>query len=203
VRWRPRRSAAPGLLDRDRYPGLVAPRLYTIGHSTRALEELLGLLAEHGVEVLVDVRRYPGSRRNPHFGQAALAPALERAGVRYLHEPDLGGRRSAQPGSPNDAWTNAAFRGYADHARTPAFRVALERVLALAAERPTAVMCAEAHPSRCHRRLIADNAHARGLEVVHVLAPGRSEVHALHPSARIERDGRLAYPASGGMFAEG
>jgi uncharacterized protein (DUF488 family) len=174
----------------------------TIGHSTRTAEELLDLLGEHGVALLVDVRRFPGSRRHPQFGRDALEAALAGRGIAYRHEPDLGGRRAALPDSPNNAWRVEAFRGYADHMATPAFERALERLIALGsalgAERSVAILCAEAVPWRCHRRLIADALTARGVEVRHILAPGRSEPHALHPDARVLPGGRLVYPAPGG-----
>jgi uncharacterized protein (DUF488 family) len=168
--------------------------LFTIGHSTRRFEELLALLREHAVQRLVDVRRYPGSRRSPQFGRESLRAALEAAGIAYRHEPDLGGRRAGGRHSPNTAWRDPSFRAYADYTATPPFRDALSRVLAEAQERPTAVMCAEAHPSRCHRRLIADAAVARGVPVRHILGPGSSEPHVLHPAARVSPDGTLTWP---------
>jgi uncharacterized protein (DUF488 family) len=155
---------------------------------------LVALLAEAGVELLVDVRRFPGSRRHPHFAREPLARALAEAGIAYRHEPDLGGRRAPRPDSPNGAWRVAAFRGYADHMATAEFAAALDRLAALAATRPTAILCAEALPQRCHRRLIADALAARGHEVVHLLAPGRRERHLLHPAAVVD-GGRLTYPA--------
>jgi uncharacterized protein (DUF488 family) len=167
-------------------------RLYTVGHSTRTSEELLALLGGAGVRRLVDVRRQPGSRRHPRFAQAALRQALARADIAYVHEPDLGGRRDPRAGSPNTAWRHAAFRGYADHMATPAFAAALGRVIAGASE-PQALMCAEAVPWRCHRQLVADALVARGLEVEHILAPGRTSVHVLRPEARVTRDGFLVY----------
>jgi len=170
--------------------------VFTLGHSTRSAEELIALLQEAGVELLVDVRRFPGSRRHPQFGREALAAALAAAGIEYRHAPDLGGRRSPRPDSPNTAWRVAAFRGYADYMDSPEFQAALSRLAAAAAERPTAILCAEAVPWRCHRRLIADALVARGVPVVHLLAPGRREPHALHPDARPLPGGRLVYPAA-------
>jgi len=170
--------------------------VFTLGHSTRSAEELIALLQEAGVELLVDVRRFPGSRRHPQFGREALSAALAAAGIEYRHAPDLGGRRSPRPGSPNTAWRVAAFRGYADYMDSPEFQAALSRLAAAAAERPTAILCAEAVPWRCHRRLIADALVARGVPVVHLLAPGRREPHALHPDARALPGGRLVYPAA-------
>jgi uncharacterized protein (DUF488 family) len=141
---------------------------------------------------LVDVRRYPASRRHPQFAREALSGALQRAGIEYRHEPDLGGRRKPRERSPNQAWRNAAFRGYADHMALPEFEAALTRVLD--APRRTAVMCAEALPWRCHRQLIADALVARGVEVLHVFGPGRVEAHALHVDARVGPGGRVTYP---------
>ena len=157
------------------------------------------MLAGHRIERLVDVRRFPGSRRLPWFGQVELAAVLAAAGIEYVHEPDLGGRRAAPAGaaSPNGAWRSASFRAYADHMATPAFRAALDRVLASAAERGTAVMCAEAVPWKCHRQLIADAAVARGRRVLHILDLRRADAHVLRAGARVARDGTVTYPAPG------
>ena len=167
--------------------------VYTVGHSTRPLEDFVLLLQENGVRLLVDVRRYPVSRRYPHFTGAALAASLARGDVAYRHAPDLGGHREPRPGSPNTALRVAAFRGYADHMATPAFRGALLRLQEAAAERPTAILCAEADPQRCHRQLVADALVARGTQVRHILGPGRVEPHALHPAARLTPQGTLVY----------
>jgi uncharacterized protein (DUF488 family) len=178
----------------------MAP-VFTLGHSTRSIEELLELLAESGVQVLVDVRRYPGSRRHPQFARDALAASLSGAGIRYVHEPDLGGRRAARPDSPHTAWRVEAFRGYADHMETPAFRAALDRLIRRGSEGTTAILCAEAVPWRCHRRLISDALVARGVEVRHVLGPGRADPHELDPNARILPGGRLLYAGPAGNQA--
>jgi uncharacterized protein (DUF488 family) len=172
------------------------PTVMTVGHSTRPLEELLGMLAEFQVSTLVDVRRFPASRRYPHFNGPALARALEARGIAYGHEPDMGGRREPSPDSPNRAWRVAAFRGYADHMATPAFQAALVRLIALAASARPAVMCAEAVPWRCHRQLIADALVARGAQVRHLLGPGQERPHELGPSARVGADGLLTYPGT-------
>lgn len=182
------------------------PPVFTIGHSTRAAEELLALLAGQRVEVLVDVRRFPGSRRHPQFSRDALAAALAGAGIQYMHEPDLGGRRKARPDSPHTAWRVEAFRGYADHLETPEAQAALERLIELAAERRAAILCAEAVPWRCHRRLISDALTARGVEVRHILGAGRTETHQIDPNARVLEGGRrLVYSgppeAQGTLFA--
>ena len=170
--------------------------LYTVGHSTRSLDEFLSLLRAHGIRRLEDVRRFPGSRRYPHFGREALAAALAEAGIEYQHEEALGGRREsdAAPDSPNRAWRSASFRAYADYMATAAFRGALDRLLAAARETPTAVMCAEAVPWRCHRQLIADAAVARGWRVLHVLDGKRADEHTLRAEARVLEDGTVTYP---------
>jgi uncharacterized protein (DUF488 family) len=168
----------------------------TIGHSTRTLAEFLALLAEFEATTLVDVRRFPGSRRYPHFGGPVLARSLAGVGMGYTHEPDLGGRRDPSPDSVNTAWRVAAFRGYADHMASPEFRAALERVLASSEAGRPVVMCAEAVPWRCHRQLIADTLVARGVTVRHILGPGQERAHQLNPSARPGPDGVLIYPAT-------
>jgi uncharacterized protein (DUF488 family) len=178
--------------------------LYTIGHSTRSFDEFLALLRAHGIRRLVDVRRFPGSRRYPHFGQAALAAALPEAGIEYVHEEALGGRREAEAAedSPNRAWRSASFRAYADYMASDAFRGALDRVLGAARETPTAVMCAEAVPWRCHRQLIADAAVARGWRVLHVLDERRADEHALRAEARVLEDGTVIYPGAAAPESE-
>lgn len=178
------------------------PPVFTIGHSTRPIEELLALLAENGVGLLVDVRRYPGSRRHPQFSREALAGSLQAAGIEYMHEPRLGGRRDARPGSPHTAWRVEAFRGYADHMETAEFQEALEKLITLSRERTIAILCAEAVPWRCHRRLISDALVARGLEVRHILGPRRADTHEIDPNARVLEGGRrLVY--SGPVEAQG
>jgi uncharacterized protein (DUF488 family) len=165
----------------------------TIGHSTRELPEFLDLLRAHGIGRLVDVRRYPASRRHPHFAKEALVSALRAERVDYRHEPDLGGRRTGRRDSPHTAWRSAGFRAYADHMDTPEFVAALGRLVELGREAPTAILCAEAVPWRCHRQLIADALVARGIEVRHILGPGPAEPHALHSAVEVRPDGRLVY----------
>ena len=162
--------------------------ILTIGHSTRPLADFLALLRENGVRLLVDVRRFPSSRRHPHFSGGALSASLEEAGIAYRHEPDLGGHRTPRPDSPNAGWRNEAFRGYADHMATPDFQAALERVTA--GESPVVVMCAEADPSQCHRQLLADALVARDVPVSHILGPERIEPHRLTPGAEVRDGGR-------------
>ena len=166
-------------------------RIYTIGHSTRTFEEFAALLAEHHIARLADIRRYPGSRRYPHFSGESLRRTLPELGVAYEHFESLGGRRRPASDSPNTFWENEQFRGYADHMATDDFREAVDRLLR--DERPTGVMCAEAVPWRCHRNLLADDLYRRGVEVSHILAFGSSRPHALHARATLQSD-RVIYP---------
>jgi len=161
--------------------------VHTIGHSTLVAEQLVDLLRVHGIRGVGDVRRHPGSRRHPHFSREALAARLGAEGIRYDWLPELGGRRTPRPDSPHVAWRNTQFRGYADHMSTPEFTAGLDRLRKLAADRPTAILCAEAVPWRCHRQLIADALVAAGHEVRHVLSSTTSQAHRLNPLAR--RDG--------------
>jgi uncharacterized protein (DUF488 family) len=198
--------------------------LFTIGHSTREADAFVALLRHHGVDLLVDVRRYPGSRRHPHFNREALADRLAAAGIGYRHAPDLGGRRvgpSADPpddspgrdgpasrddstghgrppgpdDSPNRGWRNASFRAYADYMATPPFRAALDQLLDNAAHHTVAIMCAEAVPWRCHRNLISDALAARDVEVRHILSDDAPSRHELNPMARLGPQGTVTYPA--------
>ncbi len=172
----------------------VGLTLWTIGHSNREWTVFTDMLAEAGILVLADVRRFPGSRRNPQFSGEAMAAALPPLGIDYVPMPDLGGRRKARPDTHNTAWRNESFRGYADYMETSPWQQARERLARLAAERRTAIMCAEAPWWQCHRGLIADDFKADGWEVIHLLAPGRSAPHPYTPAARIV-DGRLDYSA--------
>ncbi len=175
----------------------MATEIWTIGHSTRSLDELLGLLAEHGIEAVADVRRYPGSRRWPQFAQDALRGSLEARELAYVWFPELGGRRTARPDSPNTAWRSAAFRGYADYMATEAFAEGLDRLVSLALGLRTCVLCAEAVWWRCHRGLIADALRWIGFEVIHILGPGSAVRHPWTPAARIV-GGRLTYAGAAG-----
>jgi uncharacterized protein (DUF488 family) len=172
------------------------PAIYTVGHSTRDAVELIRLVRLNGVDLLMDVRRYPGSRRQPHFNREPLALELEAAGIGYRHMPQLGGRRDGRPDSPNLAWRNAGFRAYADYMGTPEFRAAIDQVLETAERRTLTLMCAEAVPWRCHRNLISDALTARGIEVRHILSDAPPTLHALNPAARVDPDGGVTYPAS-------
>ena len=168
--------------------------IYTIGHSTRGAAEFNDLLLTYGIELLVDVRQFPGSRRYPHFGSAALAASLADVGIDYRHEVDLGGRRRGQPDSPNGYWRNDSFRAYADYLATAPFHSALERLIDWAMRQRLAIMCSEAVPWRCHRFLISDVLVSRGIEVVHILDVRNSQPHVLNPNARMDAAGHLTYP---------
>ena len=160
--------------------------VYTLGHSTLDAAAFLRLVAAHGIEGIADVRRFPASRRHPHFGREALAAALAGAGIAYDWIPELGGRRTPRPDSPNVGWRVEGFRGYADHMDTEEFARGLARLVELAGARRSAIMCAEAVPWRCHRRLIADALVARGIEVRHVTGPTAAESHTPTPFARFD-----------------
>jgi uncharacterized protein (DUF488 family) len=167
---------------------LTLDSVFTVGHSNHPLDGFLGLLKAHGVERAVDVRRFPASRKWPHFDRAALEASLPEAGIDYVGMPELGGRRKPRPDSPHTAWRVEAFRGYADFMDTPEFAAALERLGDLARERPTALMCAEALPWRCHRSLIADAMIARGWTVREILSGKQARSRCLPEFARL--DGR-------------
>ena len=169
-----------------------AGTLWTIGHSVRPWEEFVGMLTAARIQSLVDVRRFAGSRRNPQFSGETMGAALANEGIDYIPMPDLGGRRAARADSPNLAWRNAAFRGYADYMATSPYRAAHERLAELARSQRTAVMCAEAMWWQCHRSLISDDFKAGGWEVIHLMAPGREQEHPYTSAARLV-EGRLDY----------
>jgi uncharacterized protein (DUF488 family) len=168
-------------------------RIWTIGHSTRTIDEFISLLKENEIKVMADVRAFPGSKRYPHFNKDALAESLNANGIRYEHFPDLGGKRKSKPDSRNTAWRNASFRGYADYMETEQFRKGIDRLLDVATEAgATAIMCAEAVWWRCHRSLIADYLKSRGFEVMHILNTNKIEPHPYTSATRIV-DGELTY----------
>lgn len=177
----------------------MARRLYTIGHSTRTFDELVAALAAWGVTVLVDIRHVTRSRANPQFNAAALRRKLPRAGIEYVELPELGGRRGRSRDvdpARNAGWTHSAFKNYADYAETQPFQAGLRKLLALAAAKSCAIMCAEAVWWRCHRRIVADYAITRGLRVFHVFTPTKAERAVRTPLARVDRRTRtLRYPA--------
>ncbi len=170
--------------------------LWTIGHSTRPIEDFIGLLQTHGIRVLTDVRITPYSRRNPQFHSDALAKSLANRGIQYRHMPALGGRKKSRPDSMNVGWRNESFRGYADYMQTREFWDALDNLMATAQGLAAAIMCAEAVPWRCHRTLISDAAVSRGWTVRHILSASSLQTHILTPFANLEA-GRLTYPGEG------
>lgn len=170
----------------------AALELWTIGHSSHSWDEFLPMLTSHGIQAIADVRRYAGSRKYPHFNGDALRRALGEAGIEYVPQPELGGRRRPRPDSHNTAWRNDSFRGYADYMDTDAFWGGFARLVALAGRRRTAILCAEALWWRCHRSLIADLLKVRGACVRHIVAACKSEVHPYTSAARVE-NGHLTY----------
>ena len=170
------------------------PVIFTVGHSTRTIEELVGILRAHGVERLVDVRTIPRSRHNPQFNRETLSKALHNRRINYRHMKALGGLRHARPDSINTGWRNLSFRGYADYMQTPSFGQALEMLVKLAAQKPTAIMCAEAVPWRCHRSLIADALTGRGYNVRDIMTAARATQHVLTQMARVCGQ-QVTYPA--------
>ena len=189
-------------------------RIWTIGHSTRTIDEFISLLEENEIKLLADVRAWPGSKRYPQFNKDALAESLNVHGIRYEHFPELGGKRKSKPDSRNTAWRNASFRGYADYMETEQFQKGIERLLDVAGQGaaawaaaevkhdgweavtrcPVAIMCAEAVWWRCHRSLIADYLKARGVEVLHIMGANKVEPHPYTSAARIV-NGELSYEA--------
>jgi uncharacterized protein (DUF488 family) len=175
-------------------------RIWTIGHSTRTIDEFISLLKENGIKLVADVRMFPGSKRYPQFGREALAKSLGESGISYEHFPELGGRRTPKPDSHNTAWRNASFRGYADYMETKQFQKGVERLLELASEAgPVAITCAEAVWWRCHRSLISDYLKARGIEVMHVLSANKVEPHPYTSAARIV-NGELSYEVNDALL---
>jgi uncharacterized protein (DUF488 family) len=173
----------------------MIPQIWTIGHSTRKIDIFISLLEENGIKLLADVRQFPGSKCYPQFNKDTLADSLGKAGIRYQHFPELGGRRKPRSASRNTAWRNASFRGYADYMETEEFRKAIARLVDLADEvGPSALMCAEAVWWRCHRALICDFLKARGLEVIHIVDLNKTELHPFTSAARVV-DGQLSYAA--------
>jgi uncharacterized protein (DUF488 family) len=168
------------------------PEIWTIGHSILSLEDFLAMLRSFRIDMLVDVRRYPGSRRYPQFNSDTLAPVLAEQAIAYDHMEVLGGRRTPAPDSPNTAWRVAQFRGYADHMATAEFQQAMARLKEWAAERRLAFMCSEAVWWRCHRALMADQLKSEGWRVMHILGVDKAEEHPYTKAARLV-EGRLSY----------
>jgi uncharacterized protein (DUF488 family) len=166
--------------------------VWTIGHSTRTLREFLDLLKSNKVRLLADVRRFPASRKYPHFSQESLQCSLRQVGIDYVYFPELGGRRRPRPDSHNTVWRNESFRGYADYMETQEFRSGIERLSEIAFKQPLAVMCSEAVWWRCHRALIADYLKSEGAVVHHIMSEQKTVVHPYTSAARIT-EGKLEY----------
>jgi uncharacterized protein (DUF488 family) len=166
----------------------------TIGHSTHPIDEFVALLRAHGVQRIIDIRTIPKSRHNPEFNRDALAPALRAARIGYVHLKKLGGLRRARADSPNMGWRNASFRGFADYMQTPEFEEGLARAIELARKKPSALMCAEAVPWRCHRSLVADALLVRKIPVADILSASAAKPHKMTPFARV-RGKHITYPA--------
>lgn len=166
--------------------------IWTIGHSTRSFEEFLAILHSFGIELILDVRSYPGSRRFPQFNKEALKISLPQSNIKYVHLKNLGGRRKANPDSKNTAWRHAAFRGYADYMETSAFEDGIKELVKSASKQRTAYMCSEAVWWRCHRSLISDYLKLQGWKVMHIMGIGKAEEHSYTVPARIV-NGQLNY----------
>lgn len=164
----------------------------TIGHSTRSLEDFIALVKSFDIELLCDIRSFPGSRRFPHFNKEALQKSLPQENIEYLHLPELGGRRKTNPDSKNTAWRNASFRGYADYMETDEFKNAITELEQLATDKRTAYMCSEAVWWRCHRSMVSDYLKVRGWKVMHIMDIGKSTEHPLTSPAH-EKQGELFY----------
>ena len=168
--------------------------ILTIGHSTHPIEHFIELLQANAVAQLIDIRTIPKSRRNPQFNSDTLAASLHDAHIRYVHMKDLGGLRHPRKDSINLGWRNDSFRGYADYMQTEEFAAALARAIDLAKERPTALMCAEAVPRRCHRSLVSDALSVRGIRVLEIISSAAPKEHTLTQFARV-RGTQITYPA--------
>lgn len=171
------------------------PRILTVGHSTRAIDEFVALLKAHDVDALIDIRTVPRSRHNPQFNRESLSVSLPANGIRYEHAKELGGFRHATGSADNAGWHNAAFRGYADYMQTPEFDAALAHVTDRARTERLALMCAEAVPWRCHRSLVADALAVRGVPSAEIASPTRLQTHKLTPFAHVAGT-KVTYPAS-------
>lgn len=176
--------------------------IFTIGHSNHSLDAFLALLQQHRIETLVDIRRFPGSKRHPQFSRESLSAALQAQGIEYLWLEALGGRRQRQkdgPPSPNEGLRHPSFRNYADYMLTDGFRQGVAKLLEIAEVRRTALMCAEALFWRCHRRLVSDYLTANGVGVQHIFPNGEVKPHEMTPEARVE-NGTVTYPGPPTLF---
>jgi uncharacterized protein (DUF488 family) len=177
------------------YRGESSPLVLTIGHSTRTIEQFIGLLQAHGATCVVDVRTVPRSGHNPQFNKDSLPGSLKKVGLEYIHIPGLGGLRHARRDSPNAGWRNVSFRGYADYMQTPEFTESLEELIRLARGGRVAMMCAEALPWRCHRSLVADALLVRGISTEDIMSETQRRVHTLTPFAKVQGV-EITYPAT-------
>jgi len=172
---------------------LSIPRILTIGHSTRTIEDFTNLLGAHGVQLIVDIRTVPRSRRNPQFNEDTLAASLKESGIDYVRLKELGGLRHPRKDSQNMGWRNASFRGFADYMQTPDFETGINELIRLAQDRSVAIMCAEALPWRCHRSLVADALLVRGIKVEHIMTLKKTTEHSMTKWAKV--DGKqITYP---------
>jgi len=178
----------------------AGPVIFTIGHSTRPIDRFIELLEANVVRQVLDIRTIPRSRHNPQFDSTALAASLHAAHIRYVHLKELGGLRRARPDSVNLGWRNPSFRGFADYMQTPAFDEALAHAIALAKERSTALLCAEAVPWRCHRSLVADALTVRGIRVLEIVSDRPPAEHKLTPFARVHGTS-ITYPTEQASLA--
>jgi uncharacterized protein (DUF488 family) len=169
-------------------------RVFTIGHSTRAISEFIELLKANGIQQVIDIRTIPKSRHNPQFNDDSLKNSLLAAGIGYVHMKQLGGLRHAKPDSINLGWRNASFRGYADYMQTPEFAQAIDDAIVLAKKAPSALMCAEAVPWRCHRSLVADALLVRGIRAFEIISAAEPKEHTLTPFAHVEGT-KVTYPS--------
>jgi hypothetical protein len=193
-------STRPSSIDRMKTSRMKAKPIkdrltvFTIGHSTRPIDEFIEILRANGVKQVMDIRTIPRSRHNPQFNGETLAASLRAAGIRYVHLKELGGLRRARADSINLGWRNTSFRGFADYMQTTEFAEALDRAIRLAKERPSALMCAEAVPWRCHRSLVADALFVRGIRVEEIVSAAQPKEHKLTPFAQV-RGTHITYPS--------
>jgi uncharacterized protein (DUF488 family) len=169
------------------------PRILTIGHSTRTIEDFTDLLRAHGVQLIVDIRTVPRSRRNPQFNEDSLAASLKESGIDYVRLKELGGLRHPKKDSQNMGWRNASFRGFADYMQTQDFEAGINELIRLARDRSVAIMCAEALPWRCHRSLIADALLVRGIKVEHIMTLKKLTEHSMTKWAKVDGE-QITYP---------
>lgn len=183
---------------KERAPKSPRLQIFTIGHSNRPIEEFLRMLETHGIERLVDIRTIPRSRFNPQFNTGTLRDSLSAVGIDYIWMKELGGLRHAKKDSVNTGWKNASFRGYADYMQTPEFAEGIAKLIKIAGEKKTAIMCAEAVPWRCHRSLVADALVARGIDVQHIMSATRTQPHEITSFARL-RGTEITYPGQANL----